>query len=199
MQSVRSPLAVAILVIFVMSLTGCTKEESNQPTPAVGGGFNPPSGSGLTYSPPADWQAEKPASSMRRAQYRLTREVGDPEDAEMVVFFFPGQGGSVQANLDRWVSMFSRADGSEIGDQAKIDRKEFNGVPVTVVDVEGQYTNSSMGSMGGSQQPKPDYRMLAAIVETSGGPWFFKLTGPTRTVEKWEQSFETFLRTVRIG
>jgi hypothetical protein len=199
MRSLR-PLCAIALFALILGLAACAREEPNQPTAAVGGGFNPPSSSALTYSPPGDWLVEEPASSMRRAQYRLPREAGDPEDAEMVVFFFPGQGGSVQANIDRWIGMFSRADGSEISDEAQIGRREFNGVPVVIVDVEGQYTNSSMSPRGGSSQPpRPDYRMLAAIVETPGGPWFFKLTGPKQTVEKWEESFETFLGTIRLG
>ena len=42
----------------------------------------------------------------------------------------------------------------------------------------------------------PNYRMLAAIVEGSGDPFFFKAVGPAATLELWKPSFtqvaETF-------
>ena len=167
------------------------------PMSSPGGGFTPSEDSALTYQAPADWVAEDPSSRMRRAQYRLPKAAGDPEDAELVVFFFPGQGGSVNANVDRWIGMFTRGDGSAASSDAKIDKRQINGQTITVVDVSGVYTNT-MAPMGGAS-PKPDYRMLAAIVETPGGPWFFKLTGPAKTVGKWEPSFNSFLGTIRGG
>jgi len=136
---------------------------------------------------------------MRRAQYRLAREEGDAEDAELTVFYFPGQGGAIQANIDRWVGMFTKADGSSAAEDAKTEKKNINGLEMTLVDVAGTYTNRSMGPMGDASGPQQDYRMLAAIVETSGGPWFFKLTGPAKTVRKWEASFQAFLATIRRG
>ena len=46
-------------------------------------------------------------------------------------------------------------------------------------------------------QQKPGFRMLGAVVEASNGPWFFKLTGPAKTVAKWEPAFDTFLANMR--
>lgn len=132
---------------------------------------------------------------MRQAQYRLPRLEGDPEDAELVVFYFQGQGGSVQANIDRWVGQFSKADGSPAADLATVTQKEAHGIPLTVVDVSGTYRGSA-GPMMAPAAPKADFRMLAAVAETSGGPWFFKLTGPVKTVAKWEASFHAFLQSI---
>src|SRR5512134_1880197 len=53
----------------------------------------PPKGAtaaNLKFTPPEGWVAETPASSMRQAQCKLPRVAGDPEDAEMVVFYFQG-------------------------------------------------------------------------------------------------------------
>jgi hypothetical protein len=49
--------------------------------------------------------------------------------------------------------------------------------------------------MAGST-PKPGYRMKAAVVETPGGPYFVKLTGPEKTVARWDASFTAFLRSI---
>jgi hypothetical protein len=129
---------------------------------------------------------------MRRAQYRLARAEGDPEDAEMVVFHFQGQGGSVQANIDRWIGQFTKPGGSPAGESAKVSRKEVRGVQLSIVDVSGTYSGAGGPMMRGGPS-KPDFRMLAAVAEAPGGPWFFKLTGPARTVAKWESSFHLFL------
>ncbi len=46
-------------------------------------------------------------------------------------------------------------------------------------------------------QKKPDFRMLGAVVEAGNGPWFFKLTGPAKTVARWLPSFDTFLGSMK--
>ena len=69
---------------------------------------------------------------MRKAQYRLPRVEGDPEDAELVVFYFQGSGGAPQANIDRWIGQFTRPDGSPIGDAARTTNRQANGLPLTI-------------------------------------------------------------------
>ncbi len=151
-------------------------------------------GPALKFTAPAGWISETPTSSMRKAQYRLPRVAGDTEDAEMVVFYFQGGGGGVQANIDRWIGQFTKADGSPADDAAKTSHKVSHGIPITVVDVSGTYV-AGMGSMTTDSKGKPNFRMLGAVAESSSGPWFFKLTGPVKTVTKWEPSFESFLDT----
>ena len=41
------------------------------------------------------------------------------EDATFTLYFFGGQGGSVQANLDRWVNQIAQPDGRTSKDVAK--------------------------------------------------------------------------------
>ena len=164
-----------------------------RPAPAHGAAT---AGGALKYSAPPEWVSETPTSSMRQAQYRLPRVEGDAEDAEMVVFYFQGGGGAVQANIDRWVGQFTKADGSPASDIAKTSKKTSHGIPITVVDVNGTYVGG-MGSMMGGSKSKPDFRMLAAVAESGSGPWFFKLIGPARTVGRWESSFQSFLDTIQ--
>ena len=45
---------------------------------------------------------------------------------------------------------------------------------------------------------KPDFRLLAAVVETPDGPYFFKLTGPEPTVLRWADSFEAAIESARV-
>jgi hypothetical protein len=191
-----------LLAVLILSwASACSKgteepqQEPQQQIPVSDS--NPKSSLGnLTFAAPSEWIEESPSSPMRRAQYRLPRAAGDAEDAELIVFHFPGQGGSVQANMDRWVGQFSKKDGSAAADSAKISKRESANVPLTILDVEGTYSPSG-GPMMQRGSPKPNYRMLAAIAETPAGPWFFKLTGQKSTLEKWEKGFLGFLDSIQ--
>jgi hypothetical protein len=201
----RSSCALVLAAIVVLASGGCAPSPESPPAdqartlkPLAAHG-SAPSGetaSGLKYTVPPEWQAETPSSSMRRAQYRLPRAEGDPEDGELAVFFFQGQGGSVQANIDRWISQFTQADGSPAVDAARTAHRDAQGIPLTIVDVSGTYL-AAAGPMLAEVQSKPGFRMLAAVAETSAGPWFFKLTGPAATIRKWEATFERFLDSIR--
>jgi hypothetical protein len=124
---------------------------------------------------------------MRKAQYRLPGEAGD---AAVVVFHFgKGQGGGVQANLDRWTSQFSEAKG-----EPKVEQRTVGEIPVTLLDISGTY---SSGMMMGGGAPKGGHRMRAAIFPTPGGSWFVRLLGPEATVEAWAKSFDAYLDSAR--
>src|SRR3989442_5726999 len=63
----------------------------------------------LRFKMPEGWVSESPSSKMRVAQYKLPKATGDAEDASLVVYYFgPAQGGSVEANIDRWISQMEQ-------------------------------------------------------------------------------------------
>lgn len=143
---------------------------------------------------PVEWTEQSPSSSMRKAQYALPKVAGDGEDGELAVFYFGlGQGGSVEANIERWIGQISQPDGSSSKEKAKTNKKEIGGMPVTLVDVSGTYSAGMMSNA----PPRQGYRMLAAVAETPEGPWFFKLTGPEKTIAKWSSSFDQFIGSFR--
>ena len=150
---------------------------------------------GLEYTVPPGWITETPASSNRKAQYRLPRVPGDAEDGEVVVYYFQGGGGTAQANVDRWIGQFSLPDGRSAAGAAKTESLRVGGIPITRVDVSGNYSGSMMPMQ--KAVPKAQFRMLAAIAEAGNGPWFFKLTGPEKTVARWESSFKSLLNSIK--
>jgi hypothetical protein len=170
-----------------------------QPQPASPAGAGSGSSSEKSFGPikakvPSEWAEQTPSSSMRKAQYSLPKASGDAEDAELAVFYFgPGQGGSVEANIERWIGQISQPDGSSSKDRAKTTKKDIGGIPVTRVDVSGTYSAGMMSSA----PPRQGYRMLAAVAETAEGAWFFKLTGPEKTVANWSNSFDQFIGSFR--
>jgi hypothetical protein len=138
---------------------------------------------------------------MRRAQYRLARAEGDAEDAECVVHYFgPGQGGMVEANVSRWLGQFAQPDGRPTAPGsggAKVAKLTANGLAVTVVEAQGTYASGSMMPGAAPSAPKPGWALLGAIAETKSGPWFFKLTGPQKSTQKWRGSFDALVASLQ--
>lgn len=152
----------------------------------------------LRLKAPDGWVSERPSSSMRVSQYQLAAAEGDAEAASLVVYYFgAGQGGSVDANLERWVGQMQTPDGRPSKDKAKTETTTVNGMKVTLLDVSGAYAGGDMGG-GGASQSKPNFRMRAGVIETPKGAYFIKLVGPEKTVNRWDQSFQEFVKSAEF-
>ncbi|MEP6569335.1 MAG: hypothetical protein ABJC10_06130 [Acidobacteriota bacterium] len=192
-----------LIAIFALALvsTSCSKGS------VAGGprGFTPQSPAGsatstqtatgeVSYKVPAGWTIEKPTSEMRLAQYKLPKVAGDGEDALLVVYYFgQGQGGTPEANIERWVNQVKQPDGSASKDKAKTETLNVNGLRVSTVDVLGNYS----GGMSMDSAPKDSksiYRLRGAVVETPKGSYFVKLTGPEKTVSHWDQAYTDYIK-----
>jgi len=150
----------------------------------------------LKFQAPEGWVSEQPSSNMRVAQYRLP---GDGGDASLIVFFFgPGQGGSVEANLDRWIGQMKQPDGSSSKEKAKTEMTTVNGMKVTLLDVTGTYGAGDMMGGGGATGDKPNSRMRAGVIETTKGAYYIKLIGPEKTVTRWNDGFMAFIKSAQL-
>ncbi len=136
-----------------------------------GAGAESPS---LAWKTPARWQSVPNASSMRLATYKIPRAPGDSADAEMSVM---QAGGTVDANVQRWIGQFD-GEGQKT---AKRTTKKVGALEVTLVEVEGTF-NGGMG-MGPATGAQAGWALLAAIVATPDMPHFFKMTGPVKSVK----------------
>ena len=151
----------------------------------------------FTLEVPSGWVEQTPRSRMRRAQFALPRESGDSEDGELTVFYFGmGQGGSTDANINRWIGQVGQPDGSSSRDKAKIRESDVSGFRLTEVDVSGTLKASNMPGAP-SRPARSGYRLLGAVLESPQGPWFFKLTGPEKTISRWADSFRQFLASAK--
>lgn len=140
---------------------------------------------GLTFSPPEAFQAGKPSSPMRKAQFA----VGEGEKAAEIVFFYFGSGGAggVDANVKRWYAQFKEGQDAI---NAKTEKAKAGEVPVTFVSAEGTFLS---GPPGGQTVEKPGYALLGAIVEAKGGAVFAKFTGPKETIEAHAEAFRKMI------
>ena len=153
---------------------------------------SPTQAGGVAWTIPTGWEPE-PEHQMRIATYRIHAIAGDPEDAECAVYFFgTGQGGTVEANLDRWAHQFTGPDGQSPAQPAKIDKQVVAGLKVSTLTASGTYLGAG-GMMGQAPSTKPNYCMRAAIIEAPDGLVFFKLAGPLNTVAAAESDFNSLL------
>jgi len=150
----------------------------------------------ITWVDPPGLKRVPPKSPMRKASYEVPKVKGDAEDGELAVFYFgPGQGGSIDANVDRWVKQFS---GVDPGDVKRADR-EANGLRQHTVEVPHGTFDAGQMSMGAGAGPKKDYALEGAIVEAPSGAYFFKMTGPAKTIAAARPAFLQLLDSVRAG
>ena len=172
------------------------------PAPSPTGGLPPvPEGAGtgdaaLAWTSPAGWISEKPASPMRRAQYKVPGKAGD---GECVVFYFgPGQGGDPMSNAQRWAEMFTSADGSSAAGTMKTAEIEVGGLKVVMVEVAGTY-NGGMTMNAAPPKPMPGYRLLGAVAPGPDANWYFKFTGPDATVTEQRDAFTAMVKSLKHG
>ena len=149
----------------------------------------------LSFKAPADWKAETPKSKMRKAQMKIEPIKGDDEAAELVVFVFPNGAGSVESNIDRWEKQFIDADKST--PKAKVEKKKGINVDVTRVEVSGRFV-APVTPGGAERNDKANYRLLGAIVETKDNGYFFKLTGPDKTVAAASKAFDGLIESMKL-
>jgi hypothetical protein len=153
---------------------------------------------GFTFKAPAGWKSVPSSSSMRVAQFALPRAPGDTVDGELVVYYFGGSGGTIDANIARWIGQMQQPDGKPSDRVAKQSKRALNGLPATLVDVSGTYI-AEMTPGSKARYNNPNFRLRAVVIETPNGPYFIKLVGPSRTVAAHERAFEEFLSSVQYS
>jgi hypothetical protein len=148
------------------------------------------SAAGLRWTAPGGWKSEA-ARPMRAATYSVPPAAGDLAGGEVVINFFgPGQGGGVDANIERWKGQVQGPDGKPA--PATVATRSVRGIAMTTVDATGAYTGMG-GPMMASPKAVPGYRLLGAIVEGPGGNVFVKFAGPATTVAANRQKFDALL------
>jgi hypothetical protein len=157
-----------------------TSTSTPTPTPTPTSTPTPTAGLALSWDDPPRWKRHPPSNPTRTAEYLVPRVAGDSDDAECTVITFGSvQGGSVGDNIQRWIRQFDSLD-----DEPRKQTRVVNGMTVTRMDLAGVYRPMRMPGAGPAGGPDtfPGSRLIGAIVQAPSGLWFFKLTGPDKTV-----------------
>ena len=145
----------------------------------------------FAFAVPSGWRSEQPSSPMRAAELYVPGPEGTGAAGEAIVTVFhfgPGQGGTVQQNVDRWFGQF---DGDNEGKGAATAKETIGTVPVTFVRARGTFQS---GMPGQPTTPLEGQALLGAILESPAGDVYVKMTGPAPTVEKAEPAFVQMIR-----
>lgn len=150
----------------------------------------------FTLMPPKEWVVKPVTSSMRAAHFVWSEKAG--EEAEMIVYYFgEGGAGGVDANLDRWFGQLTQADGKATKDVAKTEKTKFAGQDAVIVQVAGRLQTQQMPG-GPPPIDKADGMLLAAIVQSPAGPYYFKGTGSKKTVEANAAKFRAMMASLKL-
>lgn len=149
---------------------------------------------GIQYRPAKQWTSYPPAG-MRKGIFSYGPLEQDADSATILVFHF-GQtsGGSIEANLERWITQWSLPDGRDPHTATLQHDFEVDGMTVHILTLMGTY---SSGSMSSAPVAKENYRLVAAIVEGPSGNVFFKLTGPDYTARIMIEAFMSMIRDIK--
>ena len=163
--------------------------ETPAPPPARDPG--PADGGALRFTLPEGWESMPTSSPVRLAQARIP---GPGGEANLVVYWFgEGGGGSAEESLQRWLGEIDPAPGAV----PVRERFAANGLAVSWVDATGTLLQNRMGT--GPATPQPGSRLLGAVIEGPGGPWFVKATGPEATLAAARADFLALLATARAA
>jgi hypothetical protein len=168
MQTKRTCLVIAFVGLFHLPLLGAEAQKSFK----VGE---------FTFTQPAKWEWVEVTSAMRKAQLKVPG-ADKSQSAEVIFFYFgEGNGGGTKANVDRWLGQF------EDKSSPKVEDVTVNKHRITYVEVEGTYMS---GMPGGPRTPQPKSMLEGAIIESSAGNVFVKMTGPIATVKGAKEAFK---------
>jgi hypothetical protein len=143
---------------------------------------------------PASWTSKEPSVRILDYEFEVSAAEGDEQAGRVTVM---GAGGSLKANVDRWVGQFSQPDGGGTRDRGKFEDKEIGGAKVHLVDLTGTFKDQR-GPFAPATM-REEYRMLAAIIQTENfGQYFVKFYGPKKTVAANEEAFEKMIESLKL-
>lgn len=143
----------------------------------------------VLWTVPKDWK-EMPARPMRKATYQAEGKSGQVEIA--VFYFGPGDGGGVDANIERWIGQFQALpEGAAKRSQNKVGE-------LIVHDVRVDKGTFASGMPGGPAKSEEGWGMHAAVAETPAGNYFFKMLGPAEAVTEQESNFTSLLQSLHV-
>jgi hypothetical protein len=187
-RSSRTVFTLASAVLLVAASARAADEGEGKKYTIAAGKFE--------LTAPANWIVKQPRVRIIDSEFEAPKAEGDDRPGRITVM---GAGGSIDANIDRWIGQFTQPDGSSSKEAAKVKKLTVAGQAVHVVDIAGTYLDKPPFAGGGVE--RKDYRMLAAIIETTQGGkktgnYFIKFIGPAHTVADNEAGFQKMIESL---
>lgn len=181
-------IGIALVVVVAALGFASWKHFSVPPEPASNAGgtmsgeasgeAHGPTDPGVHWTVPKGW-SEGPQKPMRVATYLV-------DGTECAVFWFgPGQGGTVDENIDRWAGQFEERP------NPVRDTRTIAGLRVTRVAFAGTFLVPGPDMQATGREP--GWKMLGALVDGPEGMVFFKMTGPAAAIDGVTADFDAML------
>lgn len=190
------------LLFSIALILGCSKEKVETKDPHVMGGKvemtadkpNVPvtvdgrtmSFSNVKMTVPENWVKEQTNSDMRVVQFFLKQD----DMIGIAGFYFGNLPDMVDANVDRWKSEFTKIDNS--------DRLSLAGGKSIMVSIKGTYKKKPF-PMAQDFKEVQNYMMLACIITTKDGPFYFKMVGEASILSEEVSKFKEFLNSYKAN
>ncbi|MFN0056450.1 MAG: hypothetical protein ACKV0T_30250 [Planctomycetales bacterium] len=143
---------------------------------------------GIVVVVPGTWKRVKPQTNIIDAEFELPRAEGDEFDGRLTLM---AAGGDPQEVIGNRTAEFRL----EEGQPPKIETLIVGEVTVQWVDLRGEWRGPTFRPV----EPRPDYRMLLAIIPfTPRSAFYAKLTGPSATVAAHEADFRRFVESTKV-
>lgn len=181
--------------LLVMSLGACMKA----PDPDVGlrqasGEANAAQETESTEPPQVSMPAlegwtETPTSlGFQLARWEL------PEGGHATISWLGASSDTIAMNLDRWLGQWQTATGAPAQD-GRLEPDQEGNHPFTFVRVEGTLTDTRQ--VGGGD-PRAEWMLLGAIVESPRGPLYVKVVGAQSVLGEQETAFREAVRALTV-
>jgi hypothetical protein len=137
----------------------------------------------FTFRTPPGWASMPPSSAMRKAELRISDPDGGPAGNCSFFHFGAGQGGTAEANIERWYGQFQEPR-DRLG--AKVSVEEIAGRRLHLFRASGTFLS---GMPGGAQTPVPGQTLLGAVLESQGGNVFVRCVAADKLARASEPAF----------
>lgn len=149
----------------------------------------------LFFDAPASWKKVKPKVNFIHAEFDIPKQESDPRDGRIT---FSQVGGSVDANLKRWIDQFIDIDAKD-EEQVKRMKQDLDGREVELIRIKGTFVDSAGGPFGPKTERK-DYVLMGAAIEIEDGKdrVYIKAYGPSKTMEANHGALEKMLKSMQV-
>ncbi len=186
--------AICLIGLLPIAVAAADEKSADKPNPTIDLADGK-----ITMTAPAGWVRKTPKVRFIEHEFAVPASKGDTEDGRVTVM---GAGGTIEANVDRWIAQFSQPDGSETKNQvADADRKKtIAGLDVHFIDLSGTYKDMPRPfDPNAGAVTRKDYRMVAAIIASPKlGNYFIKFYGPKQTVADHAAEFRKMVDGLKV-
>lgn len=141
---------------------------------------------GITWDVPEGWTEAPSTSSFITAVFEAKGETGD---ARITVSNLSNDGGGVLQNINRWRGQVGLGPIQQFQDQ-----------PMTPITVAGEIAGLiDLSASEGVQASLERLMVVFTPRPDQGLTWYFKMSGPSATLETQQQAFTQFVESVGFG